>query len=336
MASWWTPYILRRSRALGLDPRAVHSVASVEGLSGAVGDAGTSFGPFQLHVGGALPSGRGRSWAESRAGIDYALNQIAGVAKGLQGQAAINAIVRRFERPADPTGEVARAWAAYGSAPAAGPAAPSLGSTVANAAMPSKTRREPGYKVAPLSVEMSDPRAMAQGIFSSLASGGLPDIASLSSARQTFTLPGLSMPGKRVPVGGKMLARNSVHVEGIPAPETKAGAGIVGLAAKQLGQPYVWGGESRKEGGFDCSGLIDWAMRQQGYKGPRLTTYSIANMGVSVRNKPLRPGDMVLSNGGEHVSIYAGNGKVIVAPHTGAVVRWQPLSDFRITDIRRV
>ena len=51
----------------GVDPAAALAVAAQEGLSGRVGDAGTSFGPFQLHRGGALPAGRGRAWAESNA-----------------------------------------------------------------------------------------------------------------------------------------------------------------------------------------------------------------------------------------------------------------------------
>src|SRR5580765_3277248 len=114
MADWWGSYIRSRSQQLGLDPRAVLAVAGSEGLSGGVGDQGTSFGPFQLHVGGALPSGRGRAWAESRAGIDYALGQIQGVARGQTGRTAISNIVRRFERPADPGGEIQRALSSYG------------------------------------------------------------------------------------------------------------------------------------------------------------------------------------------------------------------------------
>jgi cell wall-associated NlpC family hydrolase len=128
----------------------------------------------------------------------------------------------------------------------------------------------------------------------------------------------------------------ATHQDGPPVPATPGAAGIVGLAAQQLGQPYVWGGESRKEGGFDCSGLVDWAMRHQGYTGPRLTTYNIAKMGQSVKGHPLQPGDLVLANGGEHVVIYAGHGRVIAAPHTGTNVQYQPLSKFHIYDVRRV
>lgn len=118
--------ILRGARARGLDPQAVLAVARVEGLGGGIGDQGTSFGPFQLHLGGAMPRGiaNPQQWARSQAGINYALDRIAGVARGKRGRAAVNAIVRRFERPARPDAEVARALGLYGGPlPAAGPLA---------------------------------------------------------------------------------------------------------------------------------------------------------------------------------------------------------------------
>ena len=111
-------YISQAAQRAGLDPRAVLAVASQEGLGGGIGEQGTSFGPFQLHYGGAYPgfAPRGQAasqaWAWSPAGINYALRQM-GSARGLQGQPAVNAIVRNFERPADPAGEAARAWASY-------------------------------------------------------------------------------------------------------------------------------------------------------------------------------------------------------------------------------
>lgn len=114
--AWWVPYIIADARRRGLDPNAVLGIASHEGLSGAVGDHGTSFGPFQLHEGGALPRGRGRAWAESKQGIDYALRQMAQYARGLKGRAAVTAISTRFERPADPASEIADAMAHYGLA----------------------------------------------------------------------------------------------------------------------------------------------------------------------------------------------------------------------------
>lgn len=132
-------YIARRARALGLDPKAVLAVAAQEGLGGGIGDNGTSFGPFQLHYGGAYPSSAPRgqaasqSWAWSPQGIEYALRQIKSVANGLRGRSAVEAIVSRFERPADPRSEISRALAAYGLSHEAGTPA-TAGATAAPAA----------------------------------------------------------------------------------------------------------------------------------------------------------------------------------------------------------
>lgn len=117
-------YISAKAKALGLDPQAVLAVAATEGgsLPAAVGDNGTSFGPWQLHAGGALPAdiwAKGatysRQWADSPAGIDYALNGINKVAHGLRGQQAVSSIVSGFERPANPEAEIERAISIYNS-----------------------------------------------------------------------------------------------------------------------------------------------------------------------------------------------------------------------------
>lgn len=117
----WIRLIRALAPKYGVDPRAALAVASAEGLSGGRGDSGTSAGPFQLHRGGALPANRDYSWAESPAGIEYALRQIGGVSKGLSGRSAVENIVRRFERPADPSGEIVRALGAYGQFGGAAP-----------------------------------------------------------------------------------------------------------------------------------------------------------------------------------------------------------------------
>lgn len=121
--------ILKLSGQLGLDPKAVDAIGNVEGSNAlhggnSVGDNGTSFGPFQLHAGGALPQqvwARGpqyaNTWANSPQGIQYALTQMASVAGGLHGQQAVQAISSRFERPANVAGEVSKALGYYPGAP---------------------------------------------------------------------------------------------------------------------------------------------------------------------------------------------------------------------------
>lgn len=116
------------ARRYGVDPRAALAIASVEGgFHGSVGDNGTSFGPFQLHEGGALPRGRGANWANSYAGINYAMQHIAQIARGLHGRQAVAAISSRFERPANVPGEIAKAMGRYGGRiPAGGNFSPAM------------------------------------------------------------------------------------------------------------------------------------------------------------------------------------------------------------------
>ena len=97
----------------GVDINALVAIASQEGLGGGVGDNGTSFGPFQMHEGGALPAGKDQAWAESPAGIDYAVQQIKNVVGNKTGADAIKAIATGFEKSTDPQGEAARALALY-------------------------------------------------------------------------------------------------------------------------------------------------------------------------------------------------------------------------------
>lgn len=123
-----------------------------------------------------------------------------------------------------------------------------------------------------------------------------------------------------------------------PADDMPAGGSIakaIAVAKKQIGKPYIWGAESPSEGGFDCSGLIDYAFRKAGIGLPgRLTTYTAAKLGKSVKGQKLLPGDWVISNNGEHMTMYIGNGKVIAAPHKGTNVQVQKIPGD-VVDVRR-
>src|SRR5919204_197730 len=72
-----------------------------------------------------------------------------------------------------------------------------------------------------------------------------------------------------------------------------ARAAVVRAALSQVGWPYVWGGESRTEGGFDCSGLVDHAYARAGYTLPgRPTAAVLWAMSVPLKPAELRPGDL--------------------------------------------
>ena len=93
----------------------------------------------------------------------------------------------------------------------------------------------------------------------------------------------------------------------------------VQAAREQIGQPYVNGGESPSEGGFDCSGLTYYAWKQAGVTLPRSSSaqYSWA---TKIKRADLKPGDLVFYAAGStvsHVALYAGNGKIIQARKPG-------------------
>jgi cell wall-associated NlpC family hydrolase len=305
--------IRRYAKKHGIDPRAAIAVAMGEGglRYGAVGDQGTSYGPFQLHVGGALPQGRGPRWANSPAGIEYAIRKMAEAgARGLQGQAAINAIVRQFERPANPDASVQAALARYGQV---------AGGRMGRPA-PRRRARAPGGG----GIKQAGLNALLD-----IARGGSDPLATLNS---------LAAARKEAASTGGTLRPPKARGGRIPEAASPVINRVLQFAHKAIGTPYVWGGESYAEGGFDCSGLLDAAFRAAGIDLPgRLTSQSALGIGKSVKGKKLQPGDAIVTNGGRHVVLYAGGGKVIAAPHRGAVVRYQPLSDFRneIVDVRR-
>jgi peptidoglycan hydrolase CwlO-like protein len=108
---------------------------------------------------------------------------------------------------------------------------------------------------------------------------------------------------------------------------------ILAYASNYLGVPYVWGGTT--PAGFDCSGFVQYVFAHFGIILPRVSEDQ-QNVGKYVSRADLQPGDLVFfGNPAHHVGIYVGNGNMINAPHTGDVVKIQPLfSDF--TNGRRV
>ena len=107
---------------------------------------------------------------------------------------------------------------------------------------------------------------------------------------------------------------------------TAAQLGVVHDALRFLGVPYVWGGASPS--GFDCSGLVLYVYARYGVSFPHFAAFQ-AEMGVPVPESQLEPADLVFFGSPiHHVVIYAGNGLVVQAPHTGDVVKVSRLSDF--------
>ncbi|WP_293988251.1 NlpC/P60 family protein [Streptomyces sp.] len=113
--------------------------------------------------------------------------------------------------------------------------------------------------------------------------------------------------------------RPKPHTDPAPAP---AGRIAVAFARGRLGSPYRWGGTG--SGGYDCSGLVQAAWNAAGVRLPR-TAAAQAGTGSRTSRARLRPGDLVFTSAFGHVQLYAGDGRVIEAAHTGTRVRYAPL-----------
>lgn len=97
----------------------------------------------------------------------------------------------------------------------------------------------------------------------------------------------------------------------------------------QIGVPYVWGGASPN--GFDCSGLVSWLWAKHGVRLPHFAAAQfhmgpVVQMGPVLDESQLQIGDLLFFHDLGHVGIYAGNGYVLHAPHTGTFVQLSPLS----------
>lgn len=117
----------------------------------------------------------------------------------------------------------------------------------------------------------------------------------------------------------------NVNLGNSPAASQRAAAALA-AAKTRIGDPYVYGASGPSS--FDCSGLTSWAYAQAGISIPR-TSEAQAQAGVHLSMSQLKPGDLVLFYGDlHHVGLYAGNGMVLHAPHTGADVRFESMKDM--------
>jgi len=111
-----------------------------------------------------------------------------------------------------------------------------------------------------------------------------------------------------------------------PATPMDAASAMVESARAMLGQPYRYGGAA--PGGFDCSGLVNFAALRAGLQLPR-TAKEQLRTGVPVDRAQLEPGDLVfmrLAHKELHVGIAVGAGRFIHAPARGGRVRIDSLA----------
>jgi cell wall-associated NlpC family hydrolase len=119
------------------------------------------------------------------------------------------------------------------------------------------------------------------------------------------TLGALGLSGPTVGAGGS---------------STTTGGSVVAAARSKLGQPYEYGGEG--DGGWDCSGLVQWAFAQVGVSLPR-TSFAQFGVGTPIDRSAIQAGDLVYFNaagpGASHVAIATSNSMAISATTRGVM-----------------
>jgi cell wall-associated NlpC family hydrolase len=100
---------------------------------------------------------------------------------------------------------------------------------------------------------------------------------------------------------------------------------VITAALSRVGTPYVWGATGPN--GFDCSGLMGWAFAAAGISLPR-TAAQQALAGPQIPLTKVQPGDLLFwaydpndPTFIDHVAMYLGGDKMVVAPHTGELVQ---------------
>ncbi|MGH9129636.1 MAG: NlpC/P60 family protein [Acidimicrobiales bacterium] len=129
----------------------------------------------------------------------------------------------------------------------------------------------------------------------------------------------------------QVMATADAYATSSPAAPSGLAAYLISAAESYVGTPYVWGGEAPGVG-FDCSGLVQWVFAEAGVALPRVAQDQYNATAHLAPGATLVPGDLVFfgpsTTAIEHVGIYIGNGDMVDAPHTGALVRIEPMPMF--------
>ena len=127
-----------------------------------------------------------------------------------------------------------------------------------------------------------------------------------------------------ISAGGSESLPPSPSLAGQAGPASLADS-IVATAAAAMGRPYEFGGTGTGGGGFDCSGLIQYAYKQHGIVLARRSVDQ-AKEGRKVDRKldRLRPADLLTftNRGGPvtHVGLYIGGGRFIHSATRGVQI----------------
>lgn len=106
-----------------------------------------------------------------------------------------------------------------------------------------------------------------------------------------------------------------------------------------IGSPYVWGGESMAEGGYDCSGALYTAANRAGYKVSRLRAQDYSTRGKQIPVGRQMPGDCLFFGTSvshiTHCALYIGNGLMIESRGSRQNTKNNPGTGVTISNVNR-
>lgn len=156
--------------------------------------------------------------------------------------------------------------------------------------------------------------AASGAVYSAPAPSSLADYTSYTyeAPIASYQAPAVSSQAQpapsQAPAQQQLASPAGLSTQSISTQSLAAAGGIAGTAMQGVGGAYVWGGTAF--GAWDCSGFTQWVYAQHGIDLPRT---SQAQWAAGTPTSNPQPGDLVVQNGGGHIGIYLGGGKMISA-----------------------
>jgi cell wall-associated NlpC family hydrolase len=159
-------------------------------------------------------------------------------------------------------------------------------------------------------------------------------LAAASVSMQAFELPPLPTAAPTIrPAATRQQTITRVVFPTSRLSRSQGIRAVLSTAHKLIGKPYRWGATGPNA--FDCSGFTSFVWRAAGLYLPHSSVAQYNSLPrVSVSS--LQPGDIVFSrwNGGGHVGLYIGGGRMINAPQTGRHVEISGLRGNTVGAVR--
>ena len=170
-----------------------------------------------------------------------------------------------------------------------------------------KKLQELGYRITEVDGVFGGETAKAVTAFqkdNKITATGIVNNATWRALRSAKSPANLNLPGE------KMLL------------DTAKAKKVIATAKKYIGTPYAIGGTTPQA--FDCSGYVQYVLRENGITVPRTADEQYDNLGKHAKSKrELVPGDLVFfdtdSSGISHVGFYLGDNKFIHASSSQGV-----------------